>query len=64
MINGRIVGRMGNRSAYTAPHNVYRCKGEGEKWCAIAVCSDEEWRNFCDVIGNPEWTKDPDSPRS
>jgi crotonobetainyl-CoA:carnitine CoA-transferase CaiB-like acyl-CoA transferase len=58
MINGRILGRMGNRSAYAAPHGIYHCQGEGEKWCAIAVYNDEEWRNFCDVIGNPEWTKD------
>lgn len=58
MINGRILGRMGNRSAYAAPHGVYRCKGEGECWCAIAVYTDEEWHNLCDVIGNPEWTKD------
>ena len=58
MTNGRILERMGNRSAYAAPHGIYRCKGDGEKWCAIAVCSDEEWHNFCGVIGNPEWTKD------
>jgi benzylsuccinate CoA-transferase BbsF subunit len=58
MINGRILARMGNRSVYAAPHGVYHCQGEGEKWCAIAVCTDEEWRNFCDAIGNPEWTKD------
>ena len=59
MINGRILERTGNRSSYAAPHGVYRCKGEGERWCAIAVSTEEEWRNFCDVIGNPEWTKDP-----
>ncbi len=59
LINGRILGRMGNSSAYATPHGVYHCKGEGEKWCAIAVYTDEEWRNFCDVIGNPEWTRDP-----
>ncbi|HUV53509.1 MAG TPA: CoA transferase [Dehalococcoidia bacterium] len=60
MINGRVLGRLGNSSAYAAPHGVYRCKGEGEKWCAIAVSSDDEWRNFCHVIGNPEWTRDPE----
>jgi len=58
MINGRILGRMGNRSPYAVPHGVYRCKGEGEKWCAIAVSTDDEWRAFCKVIGNPEWTKE------
>jgi len=60
MINGRVLGRLGNSSAYAAPHGVYRCKGEGEKWCTIAVYTDEEWRNFCHVIGNPEWTEDPE----
>jgi benzylsuccinate CoA-transferase BbsF subunit len=58
-INGRIMTRMGNRSPDAAPHAIYKCKGEGEKWCAIAVTTDEEWRSFCNVIGNPEWTRDP-----
>ena len=58
MINGRIMKRVGNRSTNAAPHAVYRCLGE-DRWCAIAVSTDEEWRNFCNVIGNPEWTRDP-----
>ena len=53
--NGRIQGAIGNRSQYAAPHGVYRCQGD-ERWCAIAVFTDEEWRNFCDVIGKPQWT--------
>jgi benzylsuccinate CoA-transferase BbsF subunit len=57
--NGRIMTRMGNRSPHAAPHGIYRCQGEGEKWCAIVVSTDEEWRDFCDIIGNPDWTKDP-----
>ena len=59
MINGRIMTRAGNRSPHAAPHAVYRCAGEGEKWCAIAVETDEEWAGFCKVIGEPEWTGDP-----
>jgi benzylsuccinate CoA-transferase BbsF subunit len=58
MLNGRVLGRMGNRCTYAVPHGVYRCKGEGERWCAIAVSTDEEWRSFCKVIGNPEWTRE------
>ena len=27
-------------------------------WCAIAVFTEKEWASFCEVIGNPEWTKD------
>ncbi|MBE9502284.1 MAG: CoA transferase [Chloroflexi bacterium] len=30
-----------------------------DRWCVIAVFTDEEWGAFCDVIGNPPWTKDP-----
>lgn len=58
IINGRIMMRMGNRSTHAAPHAIYRCLGE-DRWCAIAVSTDEEWRNFCNVIGNPGWTKEP-----
>jgi len=29
-----------------------------ERWVAIAVFTEEEWKSFCDVIGNPPWTKD------
>jgi benzylsuccinate CoA-transferase BbsF subunit len=59
MINGRIATREGNRSSCSAPHSVYRCLGEGEKWCAIAVGTDEEWESFCNAIGSPEWTNNP-----
>ena len=37
------------------PHNAYRCKGDN-RWCVIAVFTDEEWGALCQVIGNPEWT--------
>ena len=56
-INKRIAGRVGNRLSYAAPHGAYRCSGE-DRWCAIAVFTDEEWQNFCEVIGNPKWTKE------
>lgn len=52
-VNGRVAERMGNQSPYAAPHNAYRCQGE-DRWCAISVFTDDEWRSFCKVIGNPE----------
>jgi crotonobetainyl-CoA:carnitine CoA-transferase CaiB-like acyl-CoA transferase len=58
VLNQRIANRMGNRSSDAAPHGVYRCRGE-DRWCAIAAFADEEWQSFCQVIGNPVWTKDP-----
>ena len=33
-------------------------KKKDERWVAIAVFTEEEWRGFCSVIGNPPWTKD------
>ena len=56
-VNERESNRIGNRSPAAAPYGVYRCMGE-DKWCAIAVVNDEEWRNFCQVIGNPTWSMD------
>jgi benzylsuccinate CoA-transferase BbsF subunit len=29
-----------------------------ERWCAIAVFTDDEWKAFCNFIGSPLWTKD------
>jgi benzylsuccinate CoA-transferase BbsF subunit len=58
VVNKRVDGRMGNKSDYAAPHNAYRCIGE-DRWCTIAVFTDEEWRSFCDVIGNPALAEDP-----
>ncbi|MFC2072937.1 CaiB/BaiF CoA transferase family protein, partial [Chloroflexota bacterium] len=57
-VNHRVASRMGNQSAYAAPHNAYRCRGE-DRWCSIAVFTDEEWDSFSQVIGNPTWTSDP-----
>jgi len=55
--NGRIAGRDGNQLPYAAPHNAYRCLGE-DRWCAITVSTDKQWRAFCRVIGNPAWTRE------
>ncbi len=57
-VNGRIQNRMGNRCPGAAPHGVYPCEGR-ERWIAIGVFSDHEWRALCQVMGNPEWTKSP-----
>ena len=54
--SGRNKGNRHNNDAM-APHGCYRCKGEDE-WLTIAVKSDDEWEAFCEVIGQPDWTKD------
>jgi benzylsuccinate CoA-transferase BbsF subunit len=55
--NKHIQTRSGNRIAYAAPHGVFPCLGD-DRWCAIAVFSEQEWKDFCSVIGNPDWTCD------
>jgi len=57
-VNGRVAGRPGNRDPYAVPHGAYPCLGN-DRWVAIAVRSDEEWRALCRAMGDPEWTKDP-----
>jgi len=58
LVNGREPRRLGNRSLFAAPHGCYRCAGD-DRWCAITVSSDAEWRRFCRVIGKPGWVGDP-----
>lgn len=58
MVNGVEDSRMGNSCSYAAPHGIYQCKGE-DRWCAIAVLGDAEWKAFCKVIGDTNWTQDP-----
>ena len=55
--NGTVARRVGNRDPYAAPHGAYRCLGE-DRWCAIAVTNEDEWRAFCEVIGAPAWTSE------
>ncbi len=57
-VNGRVANRMGNRAVDAAPHGAYRCCGK-DRWCVIAVFTDEEWRSFSSVIGKPAWVNDP-----
>ncbi len=56
-MNDRVQGPQGNRDNAMAPHGCYRCRGD-DTWVTIAVSNDEEWKAFCDAIGNPWWTMD------
>jgi crotonobetainyl-CoA:carnitine CoA-transferase CaiB-like acyl-CoA transferase len=56
--NHRVVERDGNRHPFAAPHNTYRCKGD-DRWCAISVFNDEEWKALCECMGRDELISDP-----
>ena len=54
LVNGREPQPRGNFSAAAAPHGCYKCKGD-DRWCVISVQTEEQWTQFCDVIGHREW---------
>jgi crotonobetainyl-CoA:carnitine CoA-transferase CaiB-like acyl-CoA transferase len=41
---------LGNRSLSAAPHGCYPCEGE-DRWCAIAVESDDQWFALAQSLG-------------
>ncbi|HVN63189.1 MAG TPA: CoA transferase [Candidatus Binataceae bacterium] len=44
-----------------APHGVYKCRAEGtddDRWLAISVHTETEWRRFVEVIGSPTWASE------
>ena len=51
---GRVPQRIGNRDPFAAPHGAYQCQGD-DRWCAIAIQTEEQWQSFRQVIGNPDW---------
>jgi benzylsuccinate CoA-transferase BbsF subunit len=52
-LNGRVATPRGNASAYAAPQNVYRCRGD-DAWVAISIESDAQWAALRDVVGDSE----------
>ena len=57
--NHSAVIPQGNTPDYTlaAPYGCYQCQGE-DRWCVIAVFSEEQWHALCHILGNPPWTKE------
>ena len=55
--NGKQPERKGNSHYKHAPHGVYRCKGD-DRWLAIAVTCEEQWRALCDVMVKPALAED------
>jgi crotonobetainyl-CoA:carnitine CoA-transferase CaiB-like acyl-CoA transferase len=52
---GSVVPQ-GNQSARGAPWGVYPCSGN-ERWCAITIRDDDDWRRFRSAIGDPDWAR-------
>jgi crotonobetainyl-CoA:carnitine CoA-transferase CaiB-like acyl-CoA transferase len=57
-VDGRNSPRLGNRSERFAPQGVYRCAGT-DRWCALSVETDEQWKKLARIIGRESWTDEP-----
>lgn len=57
-LNGRVQQSMGNRDLNFAPHGVYPNAGV-DRWIAIAVTNDEQWKSLCSVMGRADLAAAP-----
>lgn len=65
-LNGRLLSPIGNRDFFGRyPCNVYPAKSPGgaesgdDRWVAISVENDDQWRGLVAAMGNPAWANDP-----
>jgi len=64
-VNGRVQDRTGNRLPHAAPHGAFRAKdsewnGQPEdRWIALGVFDDQQWRGLVEAMGAPAWASDP-----
>jgi benzylsuccinate CoA-transferase BbsF subunit len=56
-LTGREPERLGNRHPQHAPQGVYPCSGE-DRWLALTVTSDAEWRALCQIAALPAEARD------
>ena len=59
LVNGAAHEPVGNRHPFRAwaPHGIYRAAGD-DRWVALAVRGDAQWRALCEVMGRPELADD------
>ena len=58
-VNHSAATPQGNDPGYipAAPYGCYKCVGE-DRWCVIAVFTEEEWQALCRVLGDPAWSRE------
>jgi formyl-CoA transferase len=55
-VSGEAPGRMGNAHLNIVPYHVFRA---ADDFLIVAVGNDGQFARFCEVIGAPEWPRDP-----
>jgi crotonobetainyl-CoA:carnitine CoA-transferase CaiB-like acyl-CoA transferase len=56
--NQHEIGLRWNGEGYipAVPYGCYKCAGE-DRWCAIAVTNENQWKMLCKILGNPPWSQ-------
>jgi benzylsuccinate CoA-transferase BbsF subunit len=57
VVRGEETMRKGNRCDHAAPHGAYPCQGD-DRWCVIAVNTDNEWQSLCAIMERPDLAGD------
>ena len=57
-LNDVQTTRHGNHEPYATPNNAYPCAGH-DRWVAISVGSDDEWRALSSTLGHADAADDP-----
>ncbi|SRR5579884_71031 len=57
IVNQRVPQPVGNYRPGAAPRGAYPCAGE-DRWCVIAVESQDDWERFRAAIGDPAWSRE------
>lgn len=62
---GELLMRYGNRGPCASPQGIFHCRPSAREKryeksaLAIAVATDDQWNALVDVLGDPEWARDP-----
>lgn len=56
-LTGQVPLRDGNHKPDGAPCDVFPCRGD-DRWVAITVDTDDEWRALAEVAAHAEWSTD------
>ena len=60
---GRVARPLGNRDLRHAPHGVYPCADDhtgSDRWVAIAVTNDDQWRCLALIMDRQDWLESDD----
>ncbi|MBI2165309.1 MAG: CoA transferase [Chloroflexi bacterium] len=57
VVTGQVPRPLGNASASTAPHEAFLC--QDQRYLAIGVDNDGQWRALCKALGRQDLLEDP-----